>query len=79
MRTTLDLDDDVIAAAQAIVDAARARRQRQSLGAAVSLLAHRGMRAVAPPLMRPDGFPVLTGPDPTHVITDDLVKAHQDD
>lgn len=38
MRTTLDIDDDVLAAAKEL-----ARRQRQTMGAVVSELARRGL------------------------------------
>ena len=78
MRTTLDLDDAVLAAGQVLVDEARACHQRRSLGAAVSMLALRGLRA-QPPARRSDGFPVLVGGDPSFVVTSELVRAHQDD
>ncbi|HRQ65057.1 MAG TPA: hypothetical protein PKZ76_09375 [Xanthomonadaceae bacterium] len=40
MRTTLDIDDDVLAAAKAL-----ARRERKSAGAVLSELARRGLHA----------------------------------
>ncbi len=80
MRTTLELDDAVLAAARSL-----ARSQGVSLGAAVSELARRGL-GVAPggtgPRARVDvayaPFEILAG-DPAHVVTPDLVNAHRDD
>lgn len=74
MRTTLEIDDTVLAAARSL-----ARAEGLSLGAAVSELARRGLRA---PSGRVDlsevPFPVLV--DPTgHVVTPELVDAHRDD
>ncbi|MBD8057955.1 antitoxin [Cellulomonas sp. JH27-2] len=70
MRTTLDIDDDVLAAARAL-----AAHEGVSLGRAVSVLAQRGRSMTS---TAPDGFPVFTAPA-GHVITDDLVAAHLDD
>ena len=42
MRTTLDIDDDVLAAAREL-----ARRERRSLGSTISELARAGLRAPA--------------------------------
>ena len=74
MRTTLEIDETVLAAARSL-----ARAQKVSLGAAVSELALRGMRAETPG--RADlgyaPFPVLAG-DPRLVITDDLVNSLRD-
>ncbi len=41
MRTTLDIEDDVLAAAKAL-----ARRQRKSVGTVISELARRGLNQV---------------------------------
>lgn len=71
MRTTLDIDDAVLAAARAM-----ARDQRISLGAAVSRLARRGLEPT--PLAQRSGFPVFaTGTDDAP-ITLDLVNEHRD-
>jgi hypothetical protein len=43
MRTTLDIDDDVLAAAKAV-----ARRTKRSAGAVISELARRGLTEPAP-------------------------------
>ncbi|WP_448072588.1 DUF2191 domain-containing protein [Georgenia yuyongxinii] len=71
MRTTLDLDDTVLAAARA-----RARSQGVSLGRAVSDLALRGLRAQR--TGHRGRFPLFDDV-PEHVITDDLVEQHRDD
>lgn len=71
MRTTLEIDDAVLAAARAL-----ARDESISLGAAVSELARRGLRPASPSLMR-RGFPVLDdveGPP----ITLELVNRYRD-
>lgn len=74
MRTTLDLDDRVLAAARS-----KARHERISLGRAVSDLV---LAALSSPsieeLPRRNGFPQLPSP-PGWVITDDLVAQHRDD
>ncbi len=72
MRTTLDLDPRVLAAARALAD-----QERTSLGAAVSELALRGLRPASG--TRRNGFPVLTPTQPDRVITDELVERHRDD
>ena len=77
MRTTLDLDETVLAAARAL-----ARSRRCSLGAAVSELARRGLTLESSTQTRPvdmsySPFPVILG-DPDVVVTDDLVAEHRD-
>jgi hypothetical protein len=71
MRTTLDLDDTVLAAARGL-----ARAEGISLGAAVSRLARRGLR----PVESPDagGFPVFDVGFTDHPITLETVNAHRD-
>ena len=71
MRTTLDLDERVVAAARA-----KAHADGTSIGRAVSELALRGLTAV--PGAPSAGFPVLD-PAPDHVITDHLVAVHRDE
>ncbi len=68
MRTTLDLDDRVLAAARS-----RARERGVSLGRAVSELALDGIVARAGTGTVSDGFPMLP-PVPGHVITDQMVQ-----
>lgn len=75
MRTTLDIDDTVLAAARSL-----ARSRHVSLGEAVSELARRGLqgfdagsavdRSYSP-------FPVMVG-DPAIVVTDELVSDLRD-
>lgn len=79
MRTTLELDDVVLAAARSL-----ARSRGISLGAAVSELARRGLgtpsaggEAVLIDVAY-SPFEVLVG-DPDHVVTPELVNAHRDD
>ena len=68
MRTTLDLDDDVLAVARSL-----ARERRMSIGAAVSELARRGWRQRPADTRRAvPGFAV--GPD-SGPITAEMVRA----
>ena len=76
MRTTLDIDDSVLAAARSL-----ARAERFSIGRAVSILATRGLQAGATPLRVDTSyspFPVLIG-SVDHPVTDDLVATFRDD
>ena len=75
MRTTLDLDDAVLAAARAL-----SRAEGVSLGAAVSELARRGL---APTPSRIDHsaapvFPVFVTSPGAPPLTLELVNAHRD-
>ena len=70
MRTTLELDDRVLAAARA-----KAAAESISLGRAVSLLA---LQTLEQTPIRIDGFPMFEPVD-EHVITDAMVHEHQDD
>ena len=76
MRTTLDLDDAVLAAARSL-----ARAEGISLGAAVSRLARRGMDAATGSGSRADQayapFKVMVG-DPAHPVTPELVAELRD-
>lgn len=67
MRTTLDVDDRVLAAAKS-----RAREQGISVGRAVSELALEGLRAQEAATVVDKGFPMLPAV-PGHVITDQMV------
>jgi hypothetical protein len=75
MRTTLDIDDAVLAAARSLAAA-----EGLSIGAAVSRLARRGLGLESAP-QRVDvsysPFPVLTG-NPDHVVTLELVNEQRD-
>jgi hypothetical protein len=73
MRTTLDIDDDVLAAARE-----RARRERRSIGATVSALARAGLRAPrsdATPTAREPTVRYGIAPIPSRggVVTDEVV------
>ncbi len=77
MRTTVDIDDTVLAAARSL-----ARARGVSLGQALSELARRGLSCPdATPRSRVDTayspFPVLIG-DPEIVVTDELVAELRD-
>lgn len=75
MRTTLSIDDDVLAAARTL-----ARTQGRSVGAVLSDLARQGLR---PPPRRPGvavGFPTFEVPaDAAPLSGDDVAKALDDD
>lgn len=75
MRTTVEIDDQVLAVARAL-----ASSRGQSLGAAISELARRGIDAETRPAadLTYSPFPVIVG-DSLHVVTPDLVAQHQDD
>lgn len=76
MRTTLEIDDRVLAAARSL-----ARAEHVSVGRAVSLLALRGLGTggAGPRLdVASAPFPVLVG-DPEHPVTDELVGRFRDD
>jgi len=70
MRTTLDLDELVLAAGRA-----KAASEKTSLGTAISNLVLDSL-SKTPPL--PQGFPTFA-PVPDHVITDELVAQYRDE
>jgi hypothetical protein len=72
MRTTLDLDETVLAVARAI-----ARDEGISIGAAVSQLARRGLRNDS--TTGASGFPIFTVSADAVPITVDIVNDHRDD
>ena len=72
MRTTLDLDDDVMAAARELATA-----ERRSIGAVVSELARRGL---TPARVEADGdLPVIRVPAGTAPITLEMVRRALDE
>jgi Arc/MetJ family transcription regulator len=73
VRTTLDIDDDVLAAAKAI-----ARAQRKTAGAVVSELARKGLRRPAQPGAR-NGVPLLPIRNPEARVSLETVKALRDE
>ncbi len=71
MRTTLDIDDGVLAAARAIAEA-----ENRSLGSVISELARRGLI----PLQRSIGaFPTFDVPADAPPITPDMVDRALDE
>jgi len=72
MRTTLAIDDDVLAAARAL-----AERDRRSIGEIVSELARHGLKARLRTTRSRCGFPVL--PRRGVVITPELVNRLRDE
>jgi hypothetical protein len=72
MRTTLALDDDVLAAARAL-----AARDRRPIGEIVSDLARKGLKSELRTTRSRCGFPVL--PRRGVVVTPELVNALRDD
>ena len=72
MRTTLDLDPDVVMAAREI-----AREHKRSLGAVISSLARRGLTPSQ--VEAEDGLPVIRVPRGTAPITPELVRRALDE
>jgi hypothetical protein len=67
VRTTLDVDDDVVAAARELAAA-----ERRSLGSVISELARRGR---SPARVEAEGnFPVIRVPPGTPPITPEIVR-----
>ncbi len=73
MRTTVDVDEDVLAAARSLAAA-----QGRSLGAILSDLARRGLDDGADVVVG-DGFPVFDVPSGGRPITSEAVRAALDD
>lgn len=72
MRTTLSLDDDVVAAARELADA-----QQRSLGSVISELARRGL---TPAKVDASGtLPVIRVPAGTAPITPEMVRRALDE
>ena len=72
MRTTLDIDDDVVAAAREL-----AAGQRRSLGAVISELARRGLTPAR--VESEGGIPVIRVPAGTPPITAAMVARALDE
>lgn len=73
MRTTLDIADDVLAAAKAI-----AKEQGKTAGEIVSELARMGLKRPFQSGVR-NGVPLLSVKDPTARITLEMVNALRDE
>jgi hypothetical protein len=74
MRTTVDLDDDVLHEARTI-----ARVERRSLGRVLSDLARRGLTRTELEIDEDEGFPVFRVPEDAPPITDELVRMALDE
>ncbi|SON63606.1 Antitoxin VapB39 [Mycobacterium simulans] len=73
MRTTLQIDDDVLEDARSI-----ARAEGRSIGAVISELARRSLRPVG--IVVVDGLPVFDVPPEAPIITDeDVARALEED
>ena len=72
MRTTLDIDEDVLRAAKSI-----ARAQETSLGRVVSNLARKGLAPKSSASRR--GFPVFRVSPGAPPITEDMVRRAEED
>jgi hypothetical protein len=73
MRTTLDIDDDVVTAAREL-----AAIERRSLGSVISELARRGLTPAAVESDE-DGLPVIRVPAGTPPITPEIVRRALDE
>lgn len=74
MRTTIAIDDDVLAAARTLAD-----RHRKSIGAVISELAREGLtREIQPPEARRNGIPLLSNRAGV-VVTAELVNRLRDE
>jgi hypothetical protein len=75
MRTTLTIDDDLLAAAKAL-----ARARSETLGKIISDLARRGLNATPRAKAdRKNAFPVFSVPSGAHPITLDDVRKLEDE
>jgi hypothetical protein len=72
MRTTLDLDDDVVAAAREL-----AAGERRSLGSVISELARRGLTPARVEIA--GDLPVIRVPAGSPAITPDMVRRALDE
>ena len=73
MRTTVTIDDDVLAGARAL-----AERNQVSLGSALSELARRGLRNAAANAGSGDGSLFAVSPDAEPITSDDVYRALRD-
>ena len=74
MRTTLTIDDDILAAAKSM-----AKREGRSTGEIVSELARRSLTSAAPLNRTASGIPLLPVTNPDAVITLEMVNALRDE
>lgn len=74
MRTTINLDDDVLEAARAV-----ARTERRPLGVVISDLVRRGLVPQQPRINDEEGFPVFRVRLGTPPLTDEMVQRGLED
>lgn len=73
MRTTVTIDDDVLAVARAL-----AERNRTSLGSALSQLARRGFKNASAGMDRGDASVFALPPDAEPITSEDVYRAIRD-
>lgn len=73
MRTTLAIDDDVLAAAKGLAD-----RQQKTVGDVISALARQALQSKMPVDVR-NGVPLLPGRSGVPSVTPELVKRLRDE
>ena len=74
MRTTLNIDDEILEVAKSIAD-----ERSLSVGAVLSDLARRGLRPADAVRRKSRGFPVFDVSNDGTVLTLDRVKRHEDE
>lgn len=74
MRTTLNLDDEVLEAARSLAESTG-----RPLGAVVSELARRGLRPRTDAMEVQEGFPVFAVPEDAAPLTPEQVRTALDD
>jgi hypothetical protein len=74
MRTTLAIDDDILAAAKEI-----AAMERKSIGEVISALARKGMKPVNTRRRTRNGIPLLAVRPGAPRVTSELVRQLQDE
>ncbi len=74
MRTTLNLDEDVLHAARSI-----ARVERRRVGPVISELARRGLLPSEQRIDTDQGFPVFRPPAGAGAITEEMVRGALED
>jgi len=74
MRTTLNIDEDLLAAAKAM-----AAQQGVSIGKIVSELMRKGLTPAREPKLRPGYFPVFDIPEGARPITSETVTRAEED
>jgi len=74
MRTTLAIDDDILAAAKEMAAA-----ERKTVGEVISTLARHAMRPVPSPRATRNGIPLLPLRPGAHRVTSQLVRQLQEE